>query len=145
MKRTEYNAFLFAHVALFVVFVWFGALKLFGLSPASALVTDLFNHTLGIVVPFSANTFILILGALEVTIGALFVIPRMERVAMVLLVPHMITTILPLFLLPSVTWNGFLSPTLEGQYIIKNLVIIALALMVFADLKKKRIDQVVGI
>lgn len=141
MKRTEYNAFLFAHVALFVVFVWFGALKLFGLSPASTLVTDLFNHTLGIVVPFGADTFILILGALEVIIGALFVIPRMERVAMVLLVPHMITTILPLFLLSSVTWNGFLSPTLEGQYIIKNLVIIALALMVFADLNKTRREE----
>ena len=140
MKKTEYNAFLFAHLALFVVFVWFGSLKLFGLSPAGALVTDLFNHTLGIMVPFSADTFILLLGALEVIIGSLFMIPRMERVAMVLLIPHMITTILPLFLLTSVTWSGFMIPTLEGQYILKNLVIIALAFMVFADLGKKRVE-----
>ena len=140
MKKTEYNAFLFAHLALFVVFVWFGSLKLFGLSPAGALVTDLFNHTLGIMVPFSADTFIILLGALEVIIGSLFMIPRMERVAMVLLIPHMITTVLPLFLLPAVTWSGFMIPTLEGQYILKNLVIIALAFMVFADLGKKRVE-----
>ena len=140
MKKTEYNAFLFAHLALFVVFVWFGSLKLFGLSPAGALVTDLFNHTLGIIVPFSADTFIVLLGALEVIIGSLFMIPSMERVAMVLLIPHMITTVLPLFLLPAVTWSGFMVPTLEGQYILKNLVIIALAFMVFADLGKKRVE-----
>ncbi len=139
MKRTEYNAFLFAHLALFVVFVWFGALKLFGLSPAGALVTDLFNNTLGIIVPFSADTFIVLLGIIEVLIGVFFIIPRMERVAMLLLIPHMITTILPLFFLPTVAWGGFFIPTLEGQYIIKNLVIIALAWMVFADLNKKRI------
>ncbi len=140
MKRTEYNAFLFAHIALFIVFVWFGALKVFGLSPATPLVIDLFNNTLGLFVPFSAQTFILILGILEVLIGVLFVIPRMERVAMVLLAPHMITTVLPLFLLPTVAWSGFFIPTLEGQYIIKNVVIIALALMVFADLGKKRTE-----
>lgn len=138
MKRTEYNAFLFAHLALFIVFVWFGALKVFGLSPASALVTELFNSTLGMFVPFGADTFILILGWIEVLIGFLFIVPRMERVAMVLLIPHMITTIMPLFLLTSVTWTGYLQPSLEGQYIIKNLVIIALAFTVFADLDKKR-------
>ncbi len=140
MKRTEYNAFLFAHIALFIVFVWFGALKVFGLSPATPLVIDLFNNTLGLFVPFSAQTFILILGILEVLIGVLFVIPRMERVAMILLAPHMITTVLPLFLLPTVAWSGFFIPTLEGQYIIKNVVIIGLALMVFADLGKKRTE-----
>ncbi|HEY0908573.1 MAG TPA: hypothetical protein VGE35_04495 [Candidatus Paceibacterota bacterium] len=138
MKRTEYNAFLFAHFALFVVFVWFGALKVFGLSPASALVTQLFNDTLGVFVPFSADTFIILLGWLEVLIGFLFIAPKTEKLAMVLLVPHMVTTIMPLFLLPAVTWAGYLQPTLEGQYIIKNIVIIALAFTVFADLNKKR-------
>ena len=138
MKKTEYTAFIIAHIALFTVFVWFGALKLFGLSPATPLVTDLFNNTLGLFVPFTADAFIVILGALEVLIGLFFIIPRMERLALVLLVPHMITTVLPLFLLPAVTWSGFFVPTLEGQYIIKNVVIIALAVMVFADMNKKR-------
>lgn len=138
MKRIEYNAFLFAHFALFVVFVWFGALKLFGLSPANPLVTNLYDATLGILLPMSAGTFIICLGALEVAIGILFLIPRAEKIAMALLVPHMITTVMPLFLLPAATWSGFLVPTLEGQYIIKNIVIVALAFMVFVDLGKRR-------
>ncbi|MEN9622014.1 MAG: hypothetical protein RLZZ67_448 [Candidatus Parcubacteria bacterium] len=138
MKKTEYTAFLIAHIALFIVFVWFGALKLFGLSPATPLVTDLFNGTLGLIFPITADTFVIVLGAIEVLIGLFFIIPKMEKIAFILLIPHMITTILPLFLLQQVMWTGFLVPTLEGQYVIKNVVIIALAVMVFADMHKKR-------
>jgi uncharacterized membrane protein YkgB len=141
MQRKEYIAFIFAHISLFIIFVWFGALKLFGLSPASPLVVDLFNKTLGLMLPFlSADTFIVILGAIEVVIGILFIIPRMEKVAMVILIPHMITTVMPLFLAPAIAWAGFLTPTLEGQYMIKNVVILALAAMVFVDLNKKRLE-----
>lgn len=138
MKRTEYNAFIFAHFALFVIFVWFGALKLFGLSPANPLVIDLYDKTLGILLPMSADAFIICLGALEVTIGVLFIIPRAEKIGMMLLALHMATTVMPLFLLPSMTWEAPFVPTLEGQYIVKNIVIIALAATIFADLGKRR-------
>ncbi len=135
MQRREYLGFIFAHFALFIVFVWFGSLKFFDLSPANPLVENLLRQTL----PFiSFQTFIMLLGAWEVLIGILFIIPKMERVAMILLIPHMITTIMPLFLLPEISWQGFMVPTLEGQYIIKNVVIIALAVSMFADLKKQR-------
>jgi uncharacterized membrane protein YkgB len=135
MKRAEYIAFLFAHIALFIVFVWFGGLKLFGLSPANPLVSNLLAHTL----PFmSFGVFSMLLGGYEVLIGVLFIIPRMERVAIALLIPHMFVTIMPLILLPAITWQAPFVPTLEGQYIIKNVVIIALAATVFADLDKKR-------
>jgi uncharacterized membrane protein YkgB len=43
----------------------------------------------------------------------------------------------PLVILPNETWQKTLVPTLEGQYIIKNLVIIALALVIGAHLSKK--------
>ena len=46
----------------------------------------------------------------------------------------MTTTILPLFLLTTVTWSGFMVPTLEGQYIIKNILIIAAAIGIAANL-----------
>lgn len=137
MKKKEYIAFIFAHFALFVVFVWFGSLKFFDVSPANPLVESLLKETL----PFmSFQTFIMILGAWEVLIGLLFIIPKMEKVALILLIPHMITTIMPLFLLPDIAWQGFLVPTLEGQYIIKNIVIIGLAASMFADLKKKHAE-----
>ena len=71
-------------------------------------------------------------------IGLLFIVPKMEKIAFALLIPHMITTILPLIFLPEASWSGFLTPTITGQYIIKNVVIMALAATIFADLNKKR-------
>ncbi len=115
----------FGRFALFVVFFWFGILKLIGTSPANPLVESLLNVTL----PFmSWNTFIVLFAIYEMIIGIAFIIPRCERLAIAILIPHMLMTALPLFFLPAITWQGFLTPTLEGQYIIKNLVIIALAM-----------------
>jgi uncharacterized membrane protein YkgB len=121
-----------ARFGLFVIFFWFGALKVVGLSPASALVEKLFQQT----IPFmSFGTFIILFGLFECLIGVLFLIKGLERVVLPLLLLHMITTFMPLFLLPAVTWSGFLVPTLEGQYIIKNLVVIAAAMSIAANVK----------
>ncbi|TSC83171.1 MAG: hypothetical protein G01um101419_178 [Parcubacteria group bacterium Gr01-1014_19] len=121
-----------SRLALFVVFFGFGVLKLFDASPANPLVENLLQKTL----PFlTFNQFIIILGVWEMMIGVAFLIPHLERLAIFLLVPHMITTVMPLILLPTVTWNPFPVPTLEGQYIIKNLVIIALAMGIASQLK----------
>ncbi len=113
-----------SRIALFAVFFWFGGLKLIGMSPANELVQTLLQKTLPDM-PFSH--FIIILGSYEMLIGLFFIIPRFERTALILLVPHMVATILPLIVLPDLTWFSFLIPTLEGQYIIKNLALIALA------------------
>ena len=51
-----------------------------------------------------------------------------EKVALIAFAFHMITTGMPLFFLPKETFTGFLAPTLEGQYIIKNLALIAVAI-----------------
>ncbi|MBI3273880.1 MAG: hypothetical protein HYZ69_01930 [Candidatus Colwellbacteria bacterium] len=121
-----------ARLALFTVFFWFGALKLFGTSPANPLVEKLLEHTLPSV---TFAQFILFFGLFEMLIGITFLIPRLERFAIAFLIPHMFTTLLSLIFLKSVTWQGFLAPTLEGQYIIKNLVIIALAIGIAANLR----------
>ncbi len=118
-------------LALFIVFFWFGILKLIGTSPANPLVSGLLERTL----PFMTfDTFIVLFAIYEMIIGIAFLIPRLSRLAIALLAFHMVTTFMPLVLLPSVTWQGFLTPTLEGQYIIKNLVIIALAFGIAAHL-----------
>jgi uncharacterized membrane protein YkgB len=121
-----------ARVGLFVVFFWFGALKVIGQSPASGLVQSLFERTVPIM-PFA--TFIILFGLYECLIGVLFLIRGAERIVIPLLLLHMITTFLPLMFLPEVTWSGFFVPTLEGQYIIKNLVIIAAAAGIAAQLE----------
>lgn len=128
-------SFTLSHIALSLVFIWFGVLKFFGISPANDLVAALLPLTLP-GVPFSL--FIIILGAVEVLIGVLFLIPKMEKSAIALLSFHMFTTILPLFMLPSFVWQSPLVPTLEGQYIIKNIVIVALAIGILVDLKKDK-------
>lgn len=116
-------------VAFFVVFVWFGVLKMLELSPAEGLVHTLYQHT----VPFIPwKIFIMVFGAYECLIGVLFLFPGKEKWALYMLIPHMITTTGPLIFLPQMTWKGFLVPNLIGQYIIKNLVIIALAIFISA-------------
>lgn len=124
-----------ARLALFVVFFWFGALKVLGLSPASGLVQRLFEET----VPFvSFPTFLVAFGLFECLIGVLFLVRGAERVVIPLLFLHMATTVGPLVFLAEETWSGFLVPTLEGQYIIKNLALIAAGVAVAAHLHPMR-------
>lgn len=120
-----------ARLALFVIYFWFGLLKVIGFSPASPLVSSLLERTM----PFmSFPTFIVLFGLFEMLIGLLFIIPRCERVVIPLLFFHMITTAMPLFLLPQITWTAAFVPTLEGQYIIKNLALIASAAAIVAHM-----------
>jgi uncharacterized membrane protein YkgB len=120
-----------ARFALFVVFFWFGLLKVVGLSPASGLVQRLFESSISFM---SFGIFLICFGIFECLIGILFLIKGAERVVIPLLLVHMITTFGPLVLLPSETWQQFMVPTLEGQYIIKNLVIIAAGIGIAAHL-----------
>ena len=114
-----------ARFALFVVFFWFGLLKVIGLSPAGPLVHSLFDQTISFM-PF--DTFYILFALLECLIGILFLIKGAERIVLPLLLFHMVTTFLPLIFLTDVVWQKAFVPTLEGQYIIKNLVIIATAI-----------------
>jgi uncharacterized membrane protein YkgB len=121
-----------ARAAIFIIFFWFGALKVFGKSPANPLVESLLHKTLPFV---SFSNFIIFFGAFEMLLGVLFIIKGAERILMPLFALHIFTTALPLFFLPQITWQGFLTPTLEGQYIIKNLALLALAIMIASHLK----------
>lgn len=116
-----------ARTAIFIVYFWFGLLKLLGVSPAAPLVQALFERTVTFM-PFS--DFYLLFSLFEVIIGVLFLIRSAERVAIFLLLLHLITTLMPLIFLPQITWQAFLVPTLEGQYIIKNVLIAASAVVV---------------
>lgn len=120
-----------ARAAIFLVYFWFGILKFLGVSPAAPLVKDLFEKTIN-VMPFSV--FYTFFSIFEVVIGVLFLIRGLERLAIFLLGLHLIATILPLIFLPHIAWQAFLVPTLEGQYIIKNILIVASAVVVGSKL-----------
>lgn len=121
-----------ARISLFIVFFWFGLLKAIGLSPAGSLVHGLFDSTLAGLLPFHA--FYVGFALFECLIGILFIIKGAERIVIPLLFIHMITTFLPLIFLPSESWQAPFVPTLVGQYIIKNLVLVAAAIGIAAHL-----------
>jgi uncharacterized membrane protein YkgB len=115
--------------AIFLVYFWFGALKVFSENgAANPLVVALLNKTMPW---FPPNDFLICFGIFEMIVGILFLIPKAEYLAFVLLVIHLVTTILPLFILPELTWQNSFVPTLEGQYIIKNILVLALAINIF--------------
>jgi uncharacterized membrane protein YkgB len=120
-----------ARWGLFIVFFWFGLLKLLGMSPAEPLVEQLYYQTIPFI-PFAA--FYASFAILECAIGILFLFKGMERLVLPLLFIHLITTFLPLFLLPEATWQATMVPTMTGQYIIKNVLIIATAMGIAAHL-----------
>lgn len=120
--------------SLAVIFIWFGALKFFDLSPAN----DLVEKTIYWLPP---RVFIPILAAWEVLIGLCLLIRPLLRVAILLLAGQMVGTFLPLVLLPEVCFIRIpYAPTLEGQYILKNLIIIAAAMVVGGTVRKPSTD-----
>lgn len=125
--------------ALGVIFIWFGALKFFpGLSPAEELVRNTIYF-------FDPDFFIPILAAWEVLIGVGFLsgffTTKLQRATILLLFMQMVGAALPLILLPEVVWTNFpFVLTLEGQYIIKNLVIIGSALVIGATVRGGRVE-----
>ncbi len=120
----------FSRFAIFVVYAWFGILKVVDASPANPLVKALLEKTLHGV---SFDTFIIWFGLFEVLIGALFLFPKLTRFALGLLVIHLGMVLAPLVLLPQIAWQSFMIPTLEGQYMIKNILIVAAALHIFTN------------
>jgi uncharacterized membrane protein YkgB len=122
-------------LALGVVFFWFGVLKFFpGASPAEALAGKTIETlTFGAI---SESTALTILAVWESAIGIGLFAGRWMRAVLLLLFVQMLGTITPLFLFPTETWTIFpIAPTLEGQYIIKNVVIVSAAIVLGATVR----------
>src|SRR4051812_14305350 len=122
-------------ISLGVVFLWFGGLKLFpGMSPAQ----DLASRTIellsfGVVKPAVS---IPVLAAWECLIGLGLLTGRFLRVTLLLLAAQMLGTLTPLVLFPSEVFTRIpYAPTLEGQYIIKNAVLISAAIVLGATVR----------
>jgi uncharacterized membrane protein YkgB len=113
-------------VSLAIIFIWFGALKPLGLSPAAPLV----RATVDWMPVLSPDGWLALIGWWEVLIGATFLFQRTVRIAIGLLALQMVGTFMPLVMLPAITFQQApYAPTMEGQYIIKNLLIISAALV----------------
>ena len=126
-------------LALGVVFFWFGVLKFFpDASPAEALAGKTIETLTFGVVPQS--TGLMILAIWESAIGIGLFVGRWMRAVLLLLFVQMLGTVTPLFLFPTETFTIFpIAPTLEGQYIIKNIVLIGAAMVVGSTVRGGRI------
>ncbi len=115
--------------SLAIVFIWFGILKPLGLSPAEPLVL----RTVDWLPVFDPKTWLAMIGWWEVAIGVLFLFPLTIRFAIALLAMQMVGTFMPLVMLPDATFQAGRIPyglTMEGQYIVKNLLIISAAMVI---------------
>ena len=117
-------------IGLGIIFFWFGMLKFFpGLSPAEELV----RNTVYFVDP---DFFIPVLALWETLIGIGLISGKFMRTTLLLLFLQMPGTVLPLIILPDQIWTIFpFGLTLEGQYIIKNLVLIGAGLVLGGTVK----------
>ena len=122
-------------LAIAIVYLWFGALKMINASPAGELVV----RTVFWLPPSVALRFI---GSWEVLIGIglLFVHPLVLRVTLFLLWLQIAGTFQIFFLLPDETFQGGnpLLPTLEGQYAIKNIVLMTAGLVIGSTVRRAR-------
>lgn len=113
-----------------IVYFWFGILKFFpGISPAEQLAKDTMGlMTFGMV---PSNFTYISLALWETALGLLFILNIRRKWVIYLALAHMVCTFTPLFFFPETSFQSGGSLTLTGQYIIKNLVIIAALVSIF--------------
>ena len=119
-------------VTLAIVFVWFGALKVFDRSP----VEDIVKAT---VFFLPGDPFFCILGLLEILIGVGLLVPIAPRITLVMFLAQMVGTFLTLLVLPEQSFQGG-NPLLLGvlgEFVVKNLVLISAGLVIGASLRHK--------
>ena len=112
-------------VALGGVYVWFGALKIAGTTP----VADLVRATTPWADP---SWFVPAMGAFEVALGLWLILGRGLLLALPLFVGHLIGTFGVLVMVPEVAFQAGnpLRLTVEGEFVVKNLVLLAAVILV---------------
>lgn len=111
-------------MAMGVIFVWFGFLKYF---PALNVADDIAPKTILSLFPWLSEIVAMrLLATVECLIGLGLLTGYRMKITLFLLFSQMLGTLLPLILLPGETWSATpFVPTLLGQYIIKNVVLIS--------------------
>lgn len=137
-KWMSRNGIPLLRISLGIVFVWFGVLKFFpGVSPAQMLAAETIEIlTFGLVKP---SISVYMLAALETIIGLGLISGVYLRVILFLLFGQMLGTVTPLFLFPDQTFTIFpIVPTLEGQYIIKNIILVSAGIVIGSTVRGKQ-------
>ncbi len=130
------NGLLWLRLSIGFVFLWYGVLKFFpGLSPAEEISQITISKlTFGII---SGRLAVNLLAVWEVLIGLIFLVGKFMKTGLILLFMQMIGTFTPLFLFTGQVFTHFpYAMTLEGQYIVKNLVLISAGMVIAGRTKE---------
>lgn len=112
--------------ALAVVFVWFGALKFTGSSPVRELIAATLPW-------FNPDITVPVLGGIEIAIGLAVALGRLPRMTLLVLAGHLVGTFLTFVTAPQMMFGSNpLMLTSDGEFVIKNLVLIGAALVLIA-------------
>ena len=123
-------------LALAVVFVWFGALKIVGVSP----VHDLLAQTLPFLAP---NVVVPGLGIIEVVLGLAVAVGAFPRVVLIVLVGHLVGTFLTFVTATHLMFQAGnpLELTGNGEFVVKNLILISAALLLIASHTRRAAER----
>jgi len=128
------NGITLLRISIGIIFVWFGALKLFpGVSPAEPLIRALMPD-------FIEDLSLPLIGIMEVLIGIGYIFGRYLRVIILLNLMQMAGAMAPLLFVPDRLWVAFpFVWTLEGQYVIKDIILISAALVIGSTVRGARL------
>jgi uncharacterized membrane protein YphA (DoxX/SURF4 family) len=139
------NAWFVAHsimllrVTVGAVFFVFGFLKFFpGVSPAQQLAEQTTQIlTLGVI---PGDVALVLIATLECTIGLCLLSGRGVRAATVLLSIELVGILSPVILLPGTMFAGpHHAPTLAGQYVLKDVILVAAAMVIASTARGARL------
>jgi putative oxidoreductase len=119
-------------IALAVVFIWFGVLKVIDRSPVEEIVKETVFFLPG-------DPFFCLLGVLEIAIGVGLLIPIALRITLLVFWAQMAGTFLTLVVLPDRSFqdgNPLLLGVL-GEFVVKNLVLMCAGLAIGASIRRK--------
>lgn len=124
LKKQFLNHYLLSF-SIGIVYLWFGLLKFFPeYSPAEELAKNTIQMLTFAIIP--TNVSIILLAIWETIIGILLIVNIKMKLAVKLALVQMLCTFLPFLFFPKEAFSiapfGF---TLLGQYIFKNIIIIA--------------------
>lgn len=126
-------------IALGIVFVWFGALKVVDASPVSDLVAD-------IVPVLGDRAAVIVVGIAELMVGAGLITGWAIRLTLGLFFVQMLGTFTVLVAKPGVSFQGGnpLRLTVLGEFVVKNLVLLTAGLVVAATIPRSRPEEGLG-
>ena len=122
----------FARASLALIFIWFGALKLTGVSP----VVDVIEKAMPLITKYAV--LYSMLGYLEVALGVGILIPRITRVVAWGMVGHLTFATLSVLVSAQSFNGGFPALSVVGEFVIKNAALVAVALLLIVCVPRKK-------